>query len=113
MGWGESCFTLGLAGAETGGRAERRAGELLAGMNLQGGDRKSNSHDVTLKLSDLGIERMQPNRWQTQAIAKGFDTSDDEADAFLKVPTSRSEYPHSSCSILLQYLKVLLHIFCV
>ena len=47
-------------------RAERRAGEMLAEMELQGGDRKSKSHDVTLKLDDLGINKKQSSRWQSQ-----------------------------------------------
>lgn len=48
-------------------RAERRAGELLAAMEMRGGDRKSGSklHDATLK--DLGIEKTQSHRWQAMA----------------------------------------------
>lgn len=51
-------------------RAERKGGELLAAMaenggrQSQGGDRKSKSHDATLKLADLGISRTQSHRWQ-------------------------------------------------
>lgn len=47
-------------------RAERRAGELLALTVEHGGDRRSMSHDSTLKtrLSDLGIDRDQSSRWQ-------------------------------------------------
>ena len=45
-------------------RAERKAGELLAGMVKQGGDRKSKLHDETLKLPDLGITKIQSHRWQ-------------------------------------------------
>ncbi len=51
-------------------RAERRAGELLAGMKIngeraqQGGDR-SKSHDTTLL--DLGVSRDQSSRWQKLA----------------------------------------------
>ncbi len=64
-----------------------RAGELLAGMDLQGSNQHGRKlHDVTSSLKDLGIERMQSRRWQTQAIAKGFDTSDDESDAVSEVP---------------------------
>ena len=37
--------------------SERRAGELLAGMDNHGGDRKSRFHDVTLNLADLGIRK--------------------------------------------------------
>ena len=48
-------------------RAERRAGEMLAKKNLRGGDRKSKSHDATLKLPDLGVSRTQSSRWQTLA----------------------------------------------
>jgi hypothetical protein len=47
--------------------AERRAGELLGEMKLRGGNRKSNSHDESLKLSDLGIGYDQSARWQREA----------------------------------------------
>jgi DNA modification methylase len=57
--------------------AERRAGEMLAHMKKSGerdqgsgGDRKSQSHDVTVipsKLSDLGVDKMESSRWQTIA----------------------------------------------
>ena len=49
-------------------RAERKAGELLAKLSLRGGDRKSKSHDATLKLADLGIDRSQSARWQREAL---------------------------------------------
>jgi hypothetical protein len=48
-------------------RAERRAGELLASLKLRGGNRKSNSHDDSLKLTDLGIDHNQSARWQREA----------------------------------------------
>ena len=53
-------------------RAERRAGELLAGMELRDFSKRGNqhggkSHDVT-NLDSLGISRMQSSRWQ--AIAR-------------------------------------------
>ena len=47
--------------------AERKAGKLLAECRLRGGDRRSTSHDATLKLSDLGITRDQSSRWQLEA----------------------------------------------
>lgn len=51
-------------------RAERKAGEMLAGMDKQAGARgvgkKVESHDVT-PLSDLGIDKMQSFRWQREA----------------------------------------------
>lgn len=48
-------------------RAERRSGEILAGMVKPGNPQLS--HDVTIvpKLSDLGISKMQSSRWQTEA----------------------------------------------
>jgi len=45
-------------------RAERRMGEILAKMELRGGDRKSKSRDVILKLDNLGIAPMQSHRYQ-------------------------------------------------
>ena len=51
-------------------RAERKAGTMLAEMGLQGGDRKSKSQGVTLKLADLGIGRMDSHRWQQEAELK-------------------------------------------
>jgi hypothetical protein len=48
-------------------RAERRAGELLAGLAIRGGDRRSKSHDKRLKLADLAIDHNQSARWQREA----------------------------------------------
>lgn len=49
-------------------RAERKAGEMLACMQLNGGDRKSVCHDVKLKLENLGISYHQSSRWQREAV---------------------------------------------
>jgi N6-adenosine-specific RNA methylase IME4 len=63
-------------------RAERKAGELLREMRLRGerdagrgGNRKSQSHSVTVKLPDLGVTKMQAFRWQEIAAVdeKIFD----------------------------------------
>ena len=48
-------------------RAEQRAEEMLRPKKLRGGDRKSKSRDVTLKLSNLGVTKMQSHRWQSIA----------------------------------------------
>lgn len=66
------------AAAEIKLRAERKAGEMLAAMELRGGDRKSKSHDVTLNLDDLGIDKMQSSRWQKEA-----SVSEEEFDEYL------------------------------
>ncbi len=48
-------------------RAERRAGEILAGMEKQHGARLTTGfHDVRT-LSDLGISKLQSHRWQAVA----------------------------------------------
>jgi hypothetical protein len=53
------------------GRAERRAGELLAESGPEhGGDRRSKSQPDTLKLSDLGLSRSQSSRWQRIAVPR-------------------------------------------
>lgn len=48
-------------------RAERKAGELLSEMSLNGGDRKSESRDARVNLDDLGISATQSSRWQSEA----------------------------------------------
>jgi len=48
-------------------RAERKAGQLLSELVYRGGNRRSNSHDGSLKLSDLGIGYNQSSRWQKEA----------------------------------------------
>jgi SAM-dependent methyltransferase len=48
-------------------RAERKAGALLAEMQLHGGDRKSSFHDESLKLADMGISQGESHRWQQEA----------------------------------------------
>jgi ParB family chromosome partitioning protein len=57
-------------------RAERKAGELLAGMEMQNGSRgagkKVESQGAT-PLSDLGVNKSQSSRWQKEATV-----SDDE-----------------------------------
>lgn len=45
-------------------RAERKAGELLAGMTMHDGNPRS--HDAT-RLRDLGITKSQSSRWQCEA----------------------------------------------
>ena len=56
--------------AEIAERAERKAGGMLAEMAAKGeranrgGDRKTKSHDATLKLADLGIKKDESSRWQ-------------------------------------------------
>jgi len=71
--------------------AERRAGELLRQMadhgerERRGGDRRSNSHESSLKLDDLGISWDQSSRWQrltkvTVEQLAGLRTSCDQHD---------------------------------
>lgn len=59
------------AAAEIKLRAERRAGEMLAGVT-GGSGRKEKSHDATF-LSDLGVSRDQSSRWQRQARVAADD----------------------------------------
>ncbi len=53
--------------AELKQKAERKAGEFLASLNLRGGDRVSNGHGNRLLLRDLGISQNQSKRWQKEA----------------------------------------------
>ena len=46
--------------------AERRAGKLLAGIPLHGGDRKS-GHQDDMRLRKLGISQNSSSRWQQEA----------------------------------------------
>jgi N6-adenosine-specific RNA methylase IME4 len=48
-------------------RAERKAGDLLRDIGLNGGDRKSLLHDERVKLADLAISPTQSHRWQQEA----------------------------------------------
>jgi len=48
-------------------RAERKAGELLAQLQLHGGDRKSQKAEDRPKLEDIGITKDQSSRWQLAA----------------------------------------------
>jgi hypothetical protein len=73
-------------------RAERRAGVLLAEMAERGerdqgsgGDRKSQSHAATVKLSDLGINKSQSSRWQKLA-----DKSDDDFEELIENAKQRA-----------------------
>jgi N6-adenosine-specific RNA methylase IME4 len=45
-------------------RAERKAGELIAQLELHGGDRRSKNSDERVRLEDLGISKDQSSRWQ-------------------------------------------------
>lgn len=47
--------------------AERKAGEMLADTVHHGGDRKSRSHDATLNLDAIGVNKTQSSRWQRLA----------------------------------------------
>lgn len=59
---------------------QRRAGELLERLNLNGGDRKSESHDDRVKLGDLGVDANQSSRWQRVAAIpeEAFEAAVDE-----------------------------------
>ena len=54
-------------------RAERKAGEQLRDSGLKGGDRRSKSHDATLKLADLGVTKQQAHRWRRVAHVSAPD----------------------------------------
>ena len=78
-------------------RAERRCGEMLRGSAATGqrdrgagGDRKSQSHDATVKLSDLGITRDQSSRYKKLAAMpeEHFETAVDTAKATAGAVTS-------------------------
>jgi hypothetical protein len=48
-------------------RAERRAGELLAGLIKRGGDHKSSARHNALTLAQLGIDHNRSTRWQHES----------------------------------------------
>lgn len=48
-------------------RAEIRAGEILAEMDLRGGDRRSRSKGQRVTLNRLGVEPKESERWQAMA----------------------------------------------
>jgi len=75
-------------------RAERKAGEMLAALQLNGGDRKSVCHDVKLKLGSLGITYHQSSRWQRQATV-----SDAQFDAFIR-ETNEAEKEITAAELL-------------
>ncbi len=58
-------------------RAEIKCGELLQEMALNGGDRKSESHNARVKLSDVGISADQSSRYQESARAPRERTDED------------------------------------
>lgn len=80
-------------------RAERRAGEMLAGMKARGeltahgGDRKSDSRSETTNLNEVGITPDQSSRWQQlasmseehfeAAVATAKDTAGQVTTAFM------------------------------
>ena len=59
-------------------RAERCGGQLLVDMKANGqrhsgsGDHKAKSRDVTSKLADLGIAKIQSQRWQQIAGNRAY-----------------------------------------
>lgn len=53
-----------LIAAEIRLRAERKAGQLLAGLPLHGGDRRSPTVRQSISLTDLRIKKATSSRWQ-------------------------------------------------
>jgi excisionase family DNA binding protein len=53
--------------------AERKAGRMLAEMDLHGGDRRSESSSQRTNLKDLGINGDQSSRWQQLASVPDAD----------------------------------------
>ena len=62
-----SDLQIQLQAAELKIRAERRAGSLLAGLGLHGGDHKSSRRGKRITLESLGIDSNQSARWQLEA----------------------------------------------
>jgi hypothetical protein len=65
-------------------RAERKAGEFLEATVQRGGDRKSKAHRAPLVLSDLGVTRIESQRWQAIAAVP-----DDQFESDPKVWTQK------------------------
>lgn len=76
-------------------RAERKAGALLAEMEMQGPGEYQRSHDATVgppSLSDIGINKTQSSRWQKEA-----GVTEQEFDAHVaKCNTERVELTQAS-----------------
>ena len=70
--------------------AERRAGEMLAGMVRQGQHGREGNTEL-LSLSDLGISKMQSHRWQTIA-----GVSEPDFHAWLEEQDSSNIIPSTS-----------------
>jgi hypothetical protein len=70
-------------------RAERKAGEILAGMELDAGGRPAETSCTTQQvydaptLSELGVERTQSHRWQRVASIpeQAFEDSREEVNS--------------------------------
>lgn len=75
-------------------RAERKAGELLIGLSLRGGDRKSKGNSHTLTLAALGITTSRSARWQLEASIPVV-----EFECYLRDANARGE-EISSASLL-------------
>ena len=49
-------------------RCERRVGQILTELHLQGGDHKSKDRDPGVNLEDLGISRRKSSYWQQEGL---------------------------------------------
>ncbi len=83
----------------------RACGELLAGMKLHGGDRKSSRHDVDLKLGEEGMPtQKESERWQK--VAEAWKLYPDKMQT--KVDETRSDGYELTFTSILKYAENLL-----
>jgi hypothetical protein len=83
-GWEEewTCLQCGGRVHQNGSRAERRAGELLAEIQREPGQRGEEPTSLQAAIRSVGIEDTMAHRWQAEArVPAGWQALQDAVDA--------------------------------